>query len=463
MDQCGSKPPGNRSLKVDLEGKDLQVPGLNIQASTTLYEWRERTINGLTDTSGIAYLPLDILSETVTQYTIQVPPTLIDGVLYESVTPGHVTLLPGETTILVVILQMQSALGRIGGTVTGLDIPVQVRGNFSAGWGAHVTMTSSQGTFTFADLPVGEYLVVGDPQVLAVQGLVLEAEKVDLAGSLSVEVNLTPQPLEGSPITGKITDESGTSLPFAWVSVGSRTGQADPASGVYEISVNEATATISAPGYYSQAHHIDTTSVSTLDFSLFVRPETTLLPWGVGTIVIPSETVSSAQGQLINFEQGWLWGEGRSEEPLVIQWDDIQITIPGGGFALERLPAQAAWLYVFEGEATIQQGDNALPVTVQAGEMAYLSSNHKPQPSSYDPIVVRALRTDESPAVNPVWQPSLSAQFRDRLARAGIGTAQFMTFITYVMALLILCILPVVTVKWLINRNKEKKHDKSTP
>ena len=201
--------------------------------------------------------------------------------------------------------------------------------------------------------------------------------------------------------------------------------------------------------------------MSTLDFSLVLRPETTLLPWGDGTIVIPLETVSSIEGKTIIFDQGWLWGEGQSEEPLVIQWDDMQIQIPGGGFALERLPAQPAWLYVFEGEASIWQGETTSPVIVQAGEMVYLSSNHQPQPSSYDPIVVHALRTDESPAVNPVWQPSLSAQIRDRLAQAGIGTAQIMTFITYLLALLILCIFPIIIVKSYIKNRREGKHDKS--
>ena len=344
-------------------------------------------IPAISDAQGQASLQVEALSQNSTTYQISIPPTVIDGVLYESKESIAVTLPPGATTAPTVTVQVQTAQGEINGRVNGLENPIEIRAISLPDGASHVVTTSSQGAFTFTDLPVDEYLIVADPQALAEQGLVLEAEKVDLIELLSAEVNLTPKPLEGSPMTGKITDESGASLPFAWVSVGSRTGQTDPASGAYALlglSSDKVTTTISAPGYYSQAHHISvaTDTVSSMDFSLVLRPETTLIPWGDGTIVIPPETVANLEGQKINFEQGWLWGAGEAKEPIVIRWDEIQITISGGKFALERLPAQAAWLYVMEGEASIRQGETTPPAIVQAGEMVYLDPKHKPQPSS---------------------------------------------------------------------------------
>lgn len=443
------------------------VAGLEVQASTVFYDWRDRINTGITDINGIASIPIEVSSETFTNHTFQVLPSNLHGVEYKSVEPVIVTIPPGATGIPEVSLTVQSNTGKISGQIIGVDFPIQIKAITLPNGSVHVTTTSAQGVFGFADLPVGRYMVVADAHALAERGLAARSKIVDLSQSLSEVLNLIPQPLEGSVLQGSITDENGISLPFAWAGVGNRIERTDPGSGVYAIyglPLNETTAIVNAPGYFSQAQLFSPApdNDSSLNFMLVRRPETKILPWGEGTIVIPPETVFSVKEHLVNFEQGWLWGTGESAQPFVIQWGDIQITIPAGRFALERQPAQAAWLYVFTGEATIQQGDANSPVIVQAGEMIYLDAKHEVQPIPYDSVVISALHAGETPGSNPVWQPSFSAQIRDRLAQAGINTAQLMTFVTYLLALLILCVIPIIIGTLFIKNRREGKHDRAT-
>ena len=436
------------------------ISGLPIRAETRLYEWRGRTFTAISDSKGQASLQVEALSQNPTTYQISVPPTVINGVLYESIDSVQVTLPPGATEAPAVTLHVQLASGEISGHVTGLAAPIQVWAISLPDGAAHITTTSSQDTFTFSELPVRQYLLAGDPQALAGQGMALSPESMDLTQTLSAQVNLTPQPLEGASLTGKITDEAGASLPFAWVSVDTQSKQVAPASGAYALfglPADKATAIISAPGYYSQAYYFNilTAAASSMSFSLVRRPDTQIISWGDGAIVIPPETVSHVEGQEITFEQGWLWGTGESEQPLVVKWEDMQITIPGGKFALERLPARSGWLYVMDGRASIERASTGEPVTVQAGEMVFISREQEPHPVPYDPVVARALRLNGEVPIVPAWQPSLGAQVRDRLARIGIGTVQTVTFITYFMEVLALLAIPLLAVNWVIQKKKK--------
>jgi type VI protein secretion system component VasF len=70
----------------------------------------------------------------------------------------------------------------------------------------------------------------------------------------------------------------------------------------------------------------------------------------------------------------------------------------------------------------------------------------------YDSVVTQALHpTAESP-LSPQWQPSLSAQIRNRLALAGIGAAQVVTFVTYSSMMLLVLIFPFVGLYWWMKR-----------
>ncbi len=443
--------------------EDGKTPAVNVAVTggTRLYMWRSRYATGFTDAEGNAEVRVEALSDAPTHYIFKVEPMVVNGILYESVQPVDVTLAPGATSAAQITLQVKSSLGEISGGVSDLNKQVQIWAISLPSGFANITTVSSQGTFSFANMKVGKYLLTADPQELAIQGLTLNPESIDLAQTLSTQVVLNPQPLEGASLTGKITDDGGASLPFAWVSINSQVDQADPVSGGYAffgLPPEKTTATISAPGYYSQAQVFNLASDSgPLSVSLVRRPETRLIPWGAGSIVIPAETVANVEGQNITFEQGWVWGSGKSQQPLDLKFEDMQITIPDGKFALERLPAQSGWLYVMEGQANIQRESTGGSIMVQAGEMVYLSQDQAPQPVPYDPVVVRALRSNVGMPVDAVWQPTLSAQVRDRLAGIGIGSAQVVTFIANLVEVLSLLAIPFFGVNWIIQKKKKEK------
>jgi len=442
------------------------APNMPILSETRLYEWRERTFRTTSDSRGQASLQVEALSQNPTTYQISIPPTVINGVLYKSNDSVQVNLTPGETTTPTVTLHVQTTSGEIIGYVTGLNSPIQVWVISIPDGIAQTTTTSAQGVFAFNNLPVSQYLLATDPHALAKQGMALPAESIDLTQSPSTQVTLIAQPLKGTSLAGKVMDETGASLPFAWVSVESQIGQADPTSGVFSLfglTAAKTTVILSAPGYYSQAKSINSqnATISSMNFNLVRRPETRIIPWGDGAITIPPETISRDEGQRIAFEQGWMWGKGEAKQPIVISWENIDITIPGGQFALERLPASFGWLYVMKGQASIQRAGTVRSVTVKAGEMVLLSQEQELHPVPYDPVIAGALHLEIEVPIIPTWQPSLSAQVRDRLARIGIGTAQAVTLITYLMEVLALLAICFMAVKWVINfKRKENKSGK---
>jgi len=448
-----------------LEEDGQPAPNMPILSETRLYEWRERTFRTISNSTGQASLNVEALSQNQTTYQISIPPTVINGVLYKSKDSVQVELPLGATTSPAVTLHVQTASGEISGHVTGLGSPIQVWAISLPEGIAQITTTSAKGTFAFSSLPVSQYLLAADPLALAKQGKALPAERIDLTQSLSTQVNLIAQTLKCASLAGIVMDETGASLPFAWASVESQNGQADPASGVFSmfgLTAAKATVILSAPGYYSQANSINTqnATVSPMNFSLVRRPETRIIQWGDGAITIPPETISSEEGRRIVFEQGWLWGKGETKQPLVITWENIEITILGGQFALERLPARSGWLYLMKGQASIQRAGKVGAVTVKAGEMILLNQEQELHPVPYDPVIAGALHLNSEVPIIPAWQPSLSAQVRDRLARIGIGTAQAVTFITYLMEVLALLAMFILAVKWIINKKrKAKKRD----
>lgn len=457
----------DHSAKIPMEVKVLTesgepVAGIHISASTRLYEWRAHTFTASTDPSGHASLFVEALSGVPTRYQVSVPATLLNGVLYQSKGSIEVNLPAGAGTAPTVTLYLQANSAEINGQVSGLSAPIQLWVFPVMGGAAQTVMTTEAGSFKFEGLPINQYLLAADPQALADMGLRLDSQRIDLSQVLSAQVSLVARAAEGTSLGGKFADESGTALPFAWINLEGQTGQSNPATGAYVfygLPAGKGTAILSAPGYYSQANVVDlgNSTMPVRDFNLVIRPETRFIPWGDGQVILPPETDASWEAQTILFEQGWLWGQGGEVRPMVIQWGTIQIRIPQGHFAMERLPAREGWLYVLDGTAEIQHAGGGAATTVKAGEMIFLSQEKAYLPVQYDPVVVSALRQGGEIPIQPAWQSSLSAQVRDRLARIGIGTAQAMTFITYFMEILALLGMVVLAVKWVVKKDRKDK------
>jgi hypothetical protein len=307
-------------------------------------------------------------------------------------------------------------------------------------------------------------LLVVDPKTLAEDGFFANSEVVDLVNSNSAQLNVVAQQLKGGISQGQILDERGNPLPFAWVSFDNQFVQNDPVSGefsILDLPVNKTSAVITAPGYFAATQKLSFSGEggTNTGINLIRRPETRLISWGDGQIVIPPETICQNEGQTITFEQGWVWAKGESAAPLIIKSAGFQIFIPGGSFALERMPTQSGWFYLLDGTASVQSDAGDKSIRMQSGEMVRLNIGQILQPVSYDPLVISAIHFSNETPITPVWQPDLFTRINDRLTRIGMGTVQTITFITYIVEFFFLLIILILSVNWLIQKNRKERKD----
>ncbi|MCJ7435359.1 MAG: WD40 repeat domain-containing protein, partial [Anaerolineales bacterium] len=335
---------GKISVPVQVIDEDTGKPvgGLNVQAATILYEWRGRFDNAATDQSGNAKLSLEVLSQAPTTYTLDVPPIVLNGLFYTSVEPVRLKLDSNATSAGQITLKVHTQIGQ----VTGKVIPENKADNLSGteAWAIQLpvgpvyqTSFSNKNDFSFDNIPVSQYVITLDQDRLAKSGYRSVNQYIDLFGSpqetISFELAKSPN------ISVKINSENDGWLPFGWL-VDDLENQAQPISpisGGFLIPVPSTESwliTVSAPGYYSQIRRIDSRQPS-IDFQLVPRPETRLLAWGNGEIVIPPETQANWNGLNFTMDQGWMWGQGQASQSLQIDLPDFRIMIPGGKFALE--------------------------------------------------------------------------------------------------------------------------------
>ncbi|MHB8779413.1 MAG: WD40 domain-containing protein [Anaerolineales bacterium] len=458
----GSTASDERWLRIDTSGEAVlpvqvvdeitkkPLPGLKIQASTILYEWRDRFDGVVADANGNAQLHLEALSQATTTYDISIRPEVYNGTLYTSREPVQVTLEPGATSHPTVTLMARAQMGQITGSITAADSPLPLAGTnvwavqLPAG-PVYQTRLTSQNTFSFLDIPVNKYLIIPDSTALAQKDISVAAQQVDLASSLQSDISFALT--SASQLSGRALTQNGVPLPFAWVTW-NKDGMAQPISpftGKYRISdlpLDPFVLTASAPGYYSKSQAI-ASSQTTVDFDLALRPETRLVTWGDGQVVLPSETNAIAEGLTIKFEQGWLWGTGAAIQPLIVQLPEGKITISSGRLALEAPKVGAAWLYIYQGQAQILSYDDQDLVKIGSGQMIALQKGS--MPIDMEESVIQALHPMLGKApLFEVIQPTLKARIQNWLAKAGIETAQMVTFITYFLSLVTLLAIPLV-------------------
>lgn len=451
----GERASDERWLTVDTSDKatlDVRVldqetgkplPGLSVRAATVLYEWRDRFENQVTDADGVASLSLEALSQATTRHEIKIPPTSLNGYLYEGAEPVIIELPPAAESHAPLTIYVNVRTGQITGTLTGASQPDPLEiWAIHLPDGAYHKTSAANGTFTFADLPIGEYQLLVDP---ATQRFGVHAEpiQVDLTQQAQASINIELKETSTASLSGRVYDAAGMPLPFGWITAAStRTSQLDPVTGNYHLpGLDPAKVTVIAdvPGYYSQAQVTDLSAAQEirLDFSLVRRPDTTLLPWGDGNLILPSETVYEASQGTITLQNGWVWGKNRADAELNLQVAGNQITLNSGSFAVKYTPSQGGWLYLPEGEALLRTADG-LEVRMSGGEMVALSEHGTPLPVPFNETVVASFQQgDESPLISK-WEPTLEAQARDRLAQIGISIAQVITFVTYILVLIVI-------------------------
>ncbi len=423
------------------EATNEPLAGLTVEASTILYEWRDRFSGGISNSDGVATLELEQLSQAPTVYNLAVPPQILNGILYVSPEAAQVTLDPHTGQAPTVTLTAHAVNGQIEGGIEttnemklwALQLPA----------GPLYQVSSTQGKFTFEDVPVGQYLLTADVIALADQNLSSPSKYVDLFENPKANVEFSPT--ETKSLSGTITNERSDLLPFAWVDVGEAgiIQAADPSSGEYlipDLPSETRYVTAFAPGYYAIPKSISDDS-SPSDFQLKPRPETQFIDWNDGRVILPPETNATVAGLEFNMDYGWLWG--KSETPvdtLNIHLANVNIEITGGNFALEVPITGTGWLYIREGEAKVTGLADQVQVQVRAGEMIALTGDANPIPM--ESSIIHALHPAlANPPVAETIEPTLAAKIRAWITKAGIGALQVITFITYVLSLATLFII----------------------
>ncbi len=433
----------NIALPVQIVNSETNEPlaGLSVEATAILYEWRERFGRGTSDMEGTVQLELEKLSQAVTTYDLTIPPQILNGMLYVSPNAVTVTLDPAknETSITLTAHAMK---GRIDGILTIGDSTQLWAIQLPAGPVRQVSSTA-QNTFTFEDVPVGEYLLTADVFALARQNLSAFPQKINLFESPKTQVKISPT--AANPLAGFITAKDGSFLPFIWVSVGDQKiiQAVDPSSGGFlipNLPPEIGFVTASAPGYYALPQGISDAD-STLEFQLTPRPETQFITWNNGQVVLPPETIGTVNGLDFDLTSGWLWGQSDTATNLLqIHLPNMDVEIMSGSFALEYPTVGMGWLYVIQGEAKVSGNKDQAQVIVRSGEMVALMGGANPIPM--EPTVIKALHPAlEKLPINEIIEPTLAAKTQSWLARAGIGILQIITFITYILSLATLSVI----------------------
>ncbi len=457
-------------VKVLDEDKREPVPGLPVQATTVLYGWRGRQFSATTNSQGDAVLEIEALTEASTPYLMSVPPTVLDGVFYSSRRPAQLLLPPGAGSAISVTLAVRAQLGQIQGGLEpergGALGSVPVWAVRSPDGAAHRTQATSTGHFTFSQLPIADYLVIPDPDATAAHGWIGEAQEAQLTTSPVMTMNLTLSKLEGRTLKGTVRDTSGSPLPFAWVEVDQK-GFAlpvNPDTGEWllrGVSAGPHTLVVLAPGYYSQERNVAAIqeTAQTLNVTLERRPETRIVAWGNGQIVIPPETKASVNNGIINVERGWMWGTVGAADILTLDVSGVEIKMQEGIFALENRPGKTAWFYLGKGKADIQSPTAGEPITVAGGEMVALLEGGHLSAVPLEPVAFRLLHPAEEAPLNPVWQPTVQDRIKSSLTQAGVATAQIFTLVTYVLIVLaFLSTLVFASLRWV---KRSKAHTRS--
>jgi hypothetical protein len=246
-----------------------------------------------------------------------------------------------------------------------------------------------------------------------------------------------------------LLDEEGLALPFGWLRGSERVTGVLPESGAFILAASDSHSdigalTANAPGYYAAV--VPPTSQGqneSLLVPLRPQPGTQTLPWGTGRIVAPSGNVQEVSVNGMTLQRGYLWGRGASDEPFTVATPVARLEFSGGRFALQMLPDQQAWLFLFEGQARVIDDPDDREILLEEGQMLNLLNPEGLVPVPYDPLVVAALDLHDTAPEPPVWEPGLGARARTALARLGVGAAQLITFLTYTLVALSFVALPL--------------------
>lgn len=443
---------------------------VSVQALTRLYEWRPRNFSARTNERGIAAIELETLSRASTTYLIEIPSQIVNGTHYVGVKTVEINYQPGTETKQTAVIRVKVDQGEIQGQTLKEDVAYKAAIDIWAVQlpsGRIYQTKTNNGQFSFNQLPIAEYMILSDIEALNTKGLISDTQRVDLANVVKQELDIHISSINGIMYSGEVIDEETDWLPFAWVETSARgTRPVDLSTGTWNIQFgpeDQKQAFINAPGYYSQEISFPIDNVKIIPtVSLERHLDTHIISWPDGEILIPAESSAIVNGDRVRFETGWMWGNGNREEPFIIALADTEVRWFSGRFALEHLPNQTTRFYLLDGVAEIITEQAEEKKIVLPGTVVTIQENGGIEEASYNSTVFSAFHTlDEAPLAR-AWKLSSSKILQNSAIKISVGTAQLITFITYVLILLSVVGIPVTKIYSEIrrrNRPVKKEQD----
>jgi hypothetical protein len=318
-------------------------------------------------------------------------------------------------------------------------------------------VTDEEGHFAFHDLPVASYVLAVKAPTSGSPPIASSFADVDLRQEPSQEVVLALAPAPGDTMSITVTSADGP-LPFAWLtaedgSVLARAFPVDAKLDVFDLPQAMSGVVITAPGYYSHATAVNGKE-NAVTVALEAQPASETIPWANGEIFVAAGSVVADGEQGLQVERGWVWGDGGSPHPYVLRVGDISVSLYESRFALEVQPGQPARFYLLAGKADLLDPDRVEPTPMFGPQVVELNVA---RPMPLTPVVFAALEAKQRVAPpDAMWQPGLRAQLRDRLTLLGVGSAQVITFVTYLLGIFSVAAIPVLLISLFIRRRARR-------
>jgi hypothetical protein len=422
----------------------VPLKGIPVQAETRLYEWRGRRFGTVTDAGGLAELRVEALSQRDTHYLISVPPTLIDNVLYQSAEIVDIILPPGVVQTEPVAIEIRVEQGSINGSISSTagqsGLGYEVLAIALPNGSIYREPLQEDNTFFFTGLPLGEYMVALDAGEGAVKGFKTQPVIVDLIQSSATDISLSVEPSTETTYHGRLVDELGMAIPFAWLHGDGSTqvAQVSPLDGSFEIAGNDDGATsvnITSPGFWSQSVDLGEMAGGSTEVTLKQRSDLQVIAWGDGQIVVPEVSVVNDNDGSLSLVRGWIWGRNLSPELFSLNMEGASLDLETGEFALEYAPGEASWLYVTGGRATFTTREGS-EVEIEAGQMmAFGDGVPTPSPVTAVATIVDLLRDGRKPTTALLYEeePSTTQKVEDTFSSALRNISQAIVAITYIL------------------------------
>jgi hypothetical protein len=463
-DQFGREAVDVRHIKVDLsdymrvpvhvsvENMQVDLNNIKVVGSSRFYLWRTKSYYGITDAQGIAEINVEVLSQSETKIIFQVEPIIVDGVSYNSVENKTIVIKPDTLEPPHVYLELVANKGKILGELKG----DYIQENDISIWAVHLPSgkalladVSADGKFIFENIPLARYiLILVNKDTNGIEAALVKAN-VDLLDQPQAEVEFSfEQKLEQSK-QGQVTGIQGIWIPFSTVSVENNeqiSVTTQPDSGYFyltEFPKKDWVLVASAPGFYSQkleANPMDD-GAQEINLELTPSPDLTIITTDKSKMFLPPETSFTMENGNVVLDYGWIWGNGEADQELIIYVAGKKITIPAGDrkFAINYLPNQSSWLYVFSGEVNVSLLNNPDDIiVVQQSEMVNLLVQEEIQAVAYNPVLMFALDAEE-PAVSfdPHWEPNLLSKFKKSVENISLGLSQLVVYAFYIVLIVI--------------------------